>query len=157
MEITEIQTSARPTEPRVTVAEALTPRRTFVRQHVAEAIKFLAIVVQFTLIAFVIDYWQLESRLLTRLLWMAFGGFIIHHLLPLRFRLPFFAILSLLAVISGVGHFGLNAGVGWLTGKIRTIDFFYRLLPGLTFIGIGLGLIGLCHLPVRFAARVGLV
>jgi hypothetical protein len=44
-----------------------------------------------------------------------------------------------------------------LTGKIRTIDFLYHLLPGLTLIGIGLGLIGICHLPIRFAARVALV
>src|SRR5437764_12162676 len=157
MEITEIQTSARPTEPRVTVAEALTPRRTFVRQHVAEAIKFLAIVVQFTLIAFVIDYWQLESRLLTRLLWMAFGGFIIHHLLPLRFRLPFFAILSLLAVISGLGHLGLNAGVDWLTGKITTIDFLYRTILGLAPVVIGLGLIGLYYSHCRCASPAGLL
>jgi hypothetical protein len=88
---------------------------------------------------------------------LAFGGFIIHHLLPMRFRLPFFAMLSLVAVISGVGHFGPNLGIAWLTGKIRTIDFLYHLLPGLTLIGIGLGLIGICHLPIRFAARVALV
>src|SRR5205807_2107553 len=80
-----------------------------------------------------------------------------HHLLPQRFRLPFFAMLSLVAVITAVGHIGPSLGVAWLTGKIRTIDFFYHLLPGLTLIGIGLGLIGLCHLPIRFAARVGLV
>jgi hypothetical protein len=66
-------------------------------------------------------------------------------------------MLSLVAVISGVGHFGPNLGVAWLTGKIRTIDFLYHLLPGLTLIGIGLGLIGICHLPIRFAARVALV
>ena len=83
--------------------------------------QFLAVLVQFALIAVVIDYWQLESQLLTRLLWFAFGGFIIHHLLPQRF--PFFAMLSLVAVLSGVGHIGLNRGVAWLTGKIRSIDF----------------------------------
>jgi hypothetical protein len=31
------------------------------------------------------------------------------------------------------------------------------LVPGVTLVGIGLGLIGLCHLPIRFGARVGLV
>jgi hypothetical protein len=127
------------------------------RPRFAALASFFAIVAQFGLIVMVADYWQLESHLLTRLLWLAFVGFIIHHLLPQRFRLPFFAMLSLVAVITGVGHFGPNLGVAWLTGKIRTIDFLYHLLPGLTLIGIGLGLIGLCHLPIRFAARVGLV
>ena len=125
--------------------------------YLSRPAQFLAVLVQFALIAVVVDYWQLESQLLTRLLWLAFGGFIIHHLLPQRFRLPFFAMLSLVAVLSGVGHIGPNLGVAWLTGKIRTIDFLYHLLPGLTLVGIGLALMGLCHLPIRFAARVGLV
>ena len=33
----------------------------------------------------------------------------------------------------------------------------YHLVPGLTLIGLGLGLIGLCHLPIRFGARVALI
>src|SRR5438477_4500833 len=139
----------------VPVAQPTTSR--LLDHYLSRLAQFSAVLAQFALIAVVIDYWQLESQLLTRLLWLAFGGFIIHHLLPQRFRLPFFAMLSLLAVISGVGHIGANLGVAWLTGKIRTIDFLYHLLPGLTLIGIGLGLIGLCHLPIRFAARVGLV
>jgi len=115
------------------------------------------VLVQFALIAIVIDYWQLESQPLTRLMWLAFAGFIVHHSLPQRFRLPFFAMLSLFAVITAVGHLGPNIGVAWLTGKITTTGFLYHLVPGLTLIGIGLGLIGLCHLPIRFGARVGLV
>src|SRR5438477_2657703 len=135
----------------VPVAQPTTSR--LLDHYLSRLAQFSAVLAQFALIAVVIDYWQLESQLLTRLLWLAFGGFIIHYLLPQRFRLPFFAMLSLLAVLSGVGHIGLNLGVAWLTGKIRTIDFLYHLLPGLTLIGIGLGLIGLCHLPIRFGAR----
>src|SRR5205809_852334 len=157
MEATEIQTGDQRLELRPTIAEALTPRRRSVRQHIAEVAQFLAVVAQFALIAVVIDYWQLESQLLTRLMWLAFGGFVIHHLLPLRFRLPFFAMLSLVAVITGAGHFGPNVGIAWLTGKITMTGFLYRLFPGLTLIGIGLGLIGICHLPIRFGARVALV
>ena len=104
-----------------------------------------------------VDYWQLESQVLSRVLWLALGGFVIHHLLPQRFRLPFFAILSVVAVITSVGHFGPNVARGWLTGKMTTAGFLYHLVPGLTLVGIGLGLIGICHLPIRFAARVGLV
>ncbi|HEY3128786.1 MAG TPA: hypothetical protein VGL91_04970, partial [Acidobacteriota bacterium] len=156
MEATEIQTGDQRLEVRLTTAKA-PPRRRSVRQHIAEVAEFLVVVAEFGLVVLLVQYWQLESQLLTRLLWLAFGGFIIHHVLPMRFRLSFFATLSLLAVITGVGHFGPSLGVAWLTGKIRTIDFLYHLLPGLTLIGIGLGLIGLCHLPIRFAARVGLV
>ena len=118
---------------------------------------FLAIVAQFGLIVMVVGYWQLESLPLARLMALAFAGFVIHHLLPVRFRLPFFAMLSLVAVITGVGHFGPNIWRSWLIGKMTTTGFLYHLLPGSTLIGIGLGLIGLCHLPIRFAARVGLV
>jgi hypothetical protein len=118
---------------------------------------FLAMVAQFGLIVLVVNYWQLENQLLARLMWLAFVGFIIHHLLPLRFRLPFFAMLSLLAVIAAVGHFGPNVWMSWLTGRITTDAFLYHLVPGLTLVAIGLGLIGLCHLPLRFALRVGLI
>src|SRR5204863_2005774 len=157
METAEIQTGDQRVELRLTAAEALTPRRTSIGSHAATLAQFLAVIAQFGLIVMVVSYWQLESLALARLMALAFVGFVIHHLLPARFRLPFFAMLSLLAVISGVGHIGPGLGVAWLTGKIRTIDFLYHLLPGLTLIGIGLGLIGLCHLPIRFAARVGLV
>src|SRR5437016_5714349 len=157
METAEIQTGEQRVELRLAAAEALTPRRTSLESHAARLAQFLAVIAQFGLIVMVVNYWQLDSLALARLMALAFVGFIIHHLLPHRFRFPFFAMLSLLAVISGVGHIGPNLGAAWLTGKIRTIDFLYHLLPGLTLIGIGLGLIGLCHLPIRFAARVGLV
>jgi alginate O-acetyltransferase complex protein AlgI len=119
--------------------------------------QFLAVVAQFGLVVLLVQYWQLESQLLTRLMWLAFVGFVVHHLLPLRFRLPFFAGLSLMAVITGVGHLGPSVIAGWMHGKSTLNGLLYHLVPGLTLIGIGLGLIGLCHLPIRFAARVGLV
>ena len=70
------------------------------KQHIFSVAQFVAIVVQFGLIVVVLDFWQLESQLLARVMWLAFAGFIIHHLLPVRFRLPFFAMLSLVAVIT---------------------------------------------------------
>jgi len=157
MEATEIQTGDQRLELRLTIAEALTPRRRSVRQHIAEVAQFLAVVAQFGLVVLLVQYWQLESQPLSRLMWLAFAGFVIHHLLPLRFRLPFFATLSLVAVITGVGHLGPNVFAAWLTGKITTTGFLYHLFPGLTLIGIGLGLIGICHLPIRFGARVALI
>ncbi len=136
--------------------EASVARRAL-RQRFGALAPFFAIVVQFGLILAIVDYWQLESQLLSRLMWLAFVGFVIHHLLPQRFRLPFFAILSLLAVITSVGHLGPNVLRAWLTGKMTTNGFLYHLFPGLTLIGIGLGLIGICHLPIRFGARIAAV
>jgi alginate O-acetyltransferase complex protein AlgI len=125
--------------------------------YVSRSAQFLAILAQFALITLAVSHWQLETQLLARVMWLAFFGFVIHHLLPQRFRLAFFATLSLVAVVTGVGHFGPNVGRAWLAGRITTTGFLYHLVPGLTLVGIGLGLIGICHLPVRFAARVGLV
>src|SRR5467141_1815642 len=109
--------------------------------YLSRPASFFAILVQFGLIVLVVDSWQLESQLLARLMWLAFAGFVIHHFLPLRFRLPFFATLSVLAVVMGVGHLGPNVGMAWFTGKITTASFLYHLVPGLTLVGIGLGLI----------------
>jgi hypothetical protein len=155
--LTESQTPKLLGEPPIAVAEAPARHRDSLRGYVLGFAPFLAVVVQFGLIVLVVNQWQLESVSLSRVMQLAFVGFIIHHSLPQRFRLPFFAILSLLAVITSVGHFGPNEGRMWLTGKITTAGFLYHLIPGLTLIGIGLGLIGICHLPIRFGARIGLV
>ena len=74
-----------------------------IERYVRELIPFVAVVVQFGLIVLVVRDWQLESLSLSRLMDLAFVGFIIHHLLPLRFHLPFFAVLSMAAVIAVVG------------------------------------------------------
>jgi hypothetical protein len=155
--LTETRTSKPRGKAAVAVVEppALRPRSG--RRSFADLAQFLAVTVQFGLIALVVQYWQLENQPLSRLMWLAFAGFVIHHILQLRFRLPFFALLSIMAVIAGVGHLGPNVFAGWLSGRMTTGNFLYRLLPGLTLSAIGLGLIGLCHLPIRFGARVGLV
>jgi hypothetical protein len=88
---------------------------------------------------------------------LAFVGFVIHHLLPLRFRLSFFAVLSLVAVVFGLGGVGPRMFLAGLTGRTPLHDFLYSLAPGLSVVAVGLGLIGLCHLPIRFGARVALV
>ena len=94
-----------------TIAPAARPLTSrYLRDYLSRPAQFLAIVVQFALIAVVVGQWQLESQLLSRLMWLAFFGFIVHHLLPRRLRLPFFAMLSLVAVITSVGHLGPNVG-----------------------------------------------
>jgi hypothetical protein len=68
------------------------------------------------------------------LLPVIFGGFVIHHLLPARHRQKFFLALS-------------------ITGIVVVLPFFH----GVVLVAIGLGLIGLCHLPVLLRTRVGLI
>ncbi len=63
-----------------------------------------------------------------------FVGFLVHAWLPMRWRLPFFSLISF-------------AALGVLLGFLQSMGL----------IVLGLGLIALCHAPVPFAARVGLV
>jgi hypothetical protein len=155
--LTESQTSDQRDGIAVAVVEAPPPRRNSLGRYASGLAPFFAVVVQFGLIVLVVDQWQLESLSLARLLQLAFVGFVIHHLLPLRFRLPFFAMLSLVAIVIVVGQIGPGTWMAGLTGRISPQSFLYHLIPGLTLIGIGLSLIGLCHLPIRFGARVGLL
>ncbi len=154
--VTETETYSGPgTTTLVPVEE---PARAQVWGHyISRAARFVAILIQFALVVIVVDSWQLENQQLARLMWLAFVGFIIHHLLPLRFRLPFFALLSMVAVITGVGHLGPNVFTGWVGGRMTTPNFLYHFLPGVTLVAIGLGLIGLCHLPMHYWLRVSLI
>src|SRR5438874_11250946 len=128
METAEIQTGDQRVELRLAAAEALTPRRTSIESHAARLAQFLAVIAQFGLIVMVVNYWQLDSLELARLMAFAFVGFVIHHLLPARFSIPLFAMLSLRAPVSCVGHIGPKLGAAWLTGRIRSIDFLYYRL-----------------------------
>ncbi|HJS17333.1 MAG TPA: hypothetical protein VJ785_01195, partial [Anaerolineales bacterium] len=65
---------------------------------------------------------------------ITFYGFLIHYFLPSQYRLPFFLFLSLAAIAGILG-----------------------LVNGLWLIGFGLGLVGICHLPVSFNARVAIL
>src|SRR6266513_2682764 len=153
----ETQTSKRFGEIPVVAVESSASRQRFVWQNIRASLSFFTVLLQFGLIVLLVNQWQLESLSLGRVMELAFAGFIIHHLLPQRFRLPFFAILSVLATIIVVGEMGPKTWVAALTGRTSISGFLYHLLPGLSLLGIGLGLIGSCHLPIRFAARVGLV
>jgi hypothetical protein len=94
--------------------------------------KFLSIVVQLGLLVLVTRLFHLENQAFyENLMLLTFYGFLIHYFLPSRYRLTFFLLLSLAAI---TGILGLGNGL-WL-------------------IGIGLGLIGICHLPISYSARV---
>ena len=70
----------------------------------------------------------------SRILPLLFAGFLVHSWLPLRYRLQFFLLLSAIAIVLVLGP-----------------------VPAALLFAVGLGLIGLSHLPVAFSIRVLLV
>src|SRR5262245_55915760 len=85
---------------------------------------FAVIVVELGLVLLLLRQYQIENSAGFLLIaQLAFGGFLIHAWLPLRLRLPFFALLSL-------------AGTAMLLGAA---NFAWML-------ALGLALIGICHL-----------
>jgi len=101
--------------------------------------RFAAVAVQVVLIALLFKAVRLESAGFRQVLIIAAIGFPINHLLPLRYRLPFFVLLSCSTTIYILGAPGGQWGTGiWL-------------------LGLGLLMIGACHVPAPVYARVGLV
>src|SRR5262245_6319702 len=97
--------------------------------------RYLGLALQLGLIALVVRLFRLENPLFyERIMPLVVAGFLVHYLLPPRYRLPFFVALSL---------FGFHLGLG--------------LVHTLWLVGLGLALISLCHLPLPFALRVALV
>ena len=92
--------------------------------------EFGLIAFQLALLLVLLRQYQIENAAFLRLAQLAFGGFLVHTFLPLRYRLPFFALLSLTgtAMLLGLANFG------WM-------------------LGIGIVLIGICHLPVATRLR----
>jgi hypothetical protein len=91
-------------------------------------------VLQLGLLALVVRQFEIESAAFFHLTLLAFAGFLIHILLPFKFRLPFFVILSM-------------TGVGLILGP----------RSGAAVIALGCILIALCHLPISFRARIGVL
>ncbi len=110
-----------------------------------EALGFLLVVVQCAVIYGLIERFQVENHLFRITTAIALGGFLVHHFLPMRARLPFFAALSAGVIVYGLG---LNQG-RW--------EAMVSLQRTGTLGVIGLGLIGICHLPLSFRWRVVLL
>ena len=89
---------------------------------------------EFALLVAAVRLLNIETRSFELVLTLALIGFPVHHLLPAAWRQGFFAALSVASVLV---VFGWQQG-GWL-------------------LAMGCLLIGLCHLPVAFWARVGII
>src|SRR5262245_38459031 len=89
---------------------------------------------QLAMVLLVVNQFQLESRTFFSVMLLGAVGFVVHALLPVQYRLPFFAALSLAGILVALGP-----------------------LDGIFLVVLGLVLIGICHLPVRLGLRVVLL
>ncbi len=96
--------------------------------------KIVLVGVQLGLLILIIRLFNLQSAAFFDVSLLVLGGFLIHSFLPMRFRLGFFLLLSLASIVLVLGV----TGGAWV-------------------IGVGLTLIGVCYLPIRFSARVALI
>src|SRR5213082_2020205 len=96
---------------------------------------FALVCLQLGLILLVVHRFDVESeKYFFPVLCLAAGGFVVHAWLPRRFRPGFFVLLSLA---------GILFVLGWPNGA--------------WVIGIGAGLITICHLPIPLIFRVVLL
>src|SRR5262249_3533574 len=103
-------------------------------RHWVDLARFSVVAAEFGLLVWIIRLFELESVRFANLAILAWIGFLIHHFLPLQLRVPFFALLSI-------------AGLKLVAGGMVT----------LWVTGVGLGLIAICHLPIPFILRIGIL
>lgn len=114
-------------------------------QAIARFGGFALVAFQFAIVIVLLDRFQLENEAFRIIVKIAFGGFLVHHFLPRSWRHPFFLAISIVSIAYFLGR---RPG-GWDLQTSAT-----RTLP---LLGIGLSLIGICHLPFRFHARAALL
>ena len=96
--------------------------------------RFAFALFEFGLVILVIRSFQLGSPAFLRLAVLAWCGFLVHHFLPTRLRLPFFACLSVAGIVLVIG--AVNAA--WV-------------------VAIGSVLMGIAHLPIAMRGRLALL
>jgi len=106
---------------------------------------FLFILAECAAVFWVIRRFNIESEMFRLIVGVAFLGFAVHHFLPLRFRLPFFLALSTSLIFYCVGL----ERAQW--------NPWHSAQRGGVLFGVGLGLIGICRLPIRYAYRVAML
>ncbi len=96
------------------------------RGGLAGAAGFGLMAAQFGLLVLVIRWFEIEGSAFGTLATIAFLGFLVHHVLPLPWRLPFFVFLSVATLVVVAGP----ASAAWV-------------------LGLGGAVIALCHLRVK--------
>lgn len=115
--------------------------------RVTELAGLAAVFAQVALIALIMRNVGLEPLAFRRVVYIAAVGFVINHLLPLRFRPRFFTTLSLCSMVVILG--------GTIDSRIP--DLALGLVRTGTILAVGAMVIGLCHLPIGFWSRVALL
>src|SRR5207244_11219962 len=95
---------------------------------------FAIVAVQLGLVLVLLRQFQIESTAFIQLAAVVFVGFAVHTFLPLRMRLPFFSLLSVVSVPLALG-----------------------LVNGLWVLAIGSVLIAICHLPLSCRCRAAVL
>lgn len=115
--------------------EAIVPWPTLFSLERPQVSKFSIIILQLGLLVLVMRMFRLENQAFYHnLMQLTLYGFLIHYFLPSRYRQAFFLLLSL-AAIAGILGF----------------------VNSLWLVGIGLALLGICHLPVSYNLRVAIL
>lgn len=107
---------------------------------------FLLILVQLSLVALVSRELDMQTSAFRRILFLVVPGFVVHHLLPPRYRLRFFTALSIGALLVVMGG-----------APQRVWDPALGLPRSAAILGAGLLLIGMALLPIGFWKRVALL
>ncbi len=97
----------------------------------AELGRFGFIVVQFAAVVFLVRQLEVVSAGLGRLMVLALAGFVVHHALPMSYRLRAFVLLSIAGICLVIG-----------------------VRPGLWVVLLGSLMIGVTYLPISFNARL---
>lgn len=93
---------------------------------------FVQVLARVVVVALLLAAFRIESpAFYGRVVPLFVAGFAVHHLLPRAARLGAFGALSLVAILAVFGP-----------------------APGSWLVALGLAVIGICHLPVRFGTRV---
>src|SRR5262245_45277301 len=100
--------SASPAPPAASVPQLRSPAARLApaaesRWGLRDLLTFAAVAAQLALIVLVLREFRLESDSFRWILRLVVPGFVIHHFLPARFRLPFFALLSVTATVMVIG------------------------------------------------------
>jgi hypothetical protein len=111
-----------------------------------ERAAFGVVLAQFVLIALILRETDIQTPVFRRLIYLSILGFTVNHFLPLRWRLRFFTILSIVAVQVVMGG---TPAPGW-SAKLAMERSGMLLI-------VGAALIGICALPIGYWKRAGLL
>jgi hypothetical protein len=117
---------------------------------------FVLVALEFGWLVLLVRTLELESSAFGDLMVLAWAGFVIHHFLPARMRLSFFAFLSLMSVHLYLALATGSTNVPALQKLPLTVQKLLDPSVGLytaEVVVVGAALIGICHLPISWLLR----